>query len=133
MTSVRMLQPEHESDAPVTWEDQQNINMFSKLNIRFESTEKAFEEKKREKEYLDDLSNELELADEDDPVKYRIGDAYVSLTLADAQARIESEQSKLDQELSVLGDRLGDIKGESTKLKVLLYAKFGKSINLDVD
>ncbi|EGF84452.1 hypothetical protein BATDEDRAFT_9048, partial [Batrachochytrium dendrobatidis JAM81] len=120
-------------DVEVTWEDQRNINMFSKLNTRLESVEEAYEDKKREKEYLDDLTNELELADEDEPVKYKIGDAYISLSLTDAQSRIESEQTVLDQELKTLGANVGSIQSEMIKLKALLYAKFGKSINLDKD
>ncbi|KAL2912232.1 hypothetical protein HK105_208300 [Polyrhizophydium stewartii] len=127
------LKEEEETDAQVTWEDQRNINMFSKLNIRLESIEEQYEAKKNEKEYLDDLTVELELADEDEPVKYRIGDAYVSLSLSDAQGRIESEQAQLTQELESFSNRINGIKTEMAKLKALLYGKFGKSINLEKD
>jgi len=67
-----MLAQEEENDdaAEVTWEDQQRINTFSKLNTRMRNLEEKLEELKREKEALDDLAMELELADEDEPVLY---------------------------------------------------------------
>ncbi|KAI8918770.1 Prefoldin beta-like protein [Entophlyctis helioformis] len=131
MTSLKL--PTDETDAEVTWEDQRNINQFSKLNIRLENYEEAYKTKKSEKEYLDDLTNELELADEDEPVKYRIGDAYVSLSLATAQVHIERAQSQLDKELGALSEKIDDIRTDMAKLKALLYGKFGKSINLEKD
>ena len=58
-----------ETDVDVSWEDQQNINSFSKLNLKLDRLEETQTETKREKEYLDDLSTELELADEDELFK----------------------------------------------------------------
>ncbi|KAG9052373.1 hypothetical protein FS842_009975, partial [Serendipita sp. 407] len=65
-----MLSQEEEKDADVevNWEDQQRINTFSKLNTRVQNLTAELETAKREKEALDDISTELELADEDQPV-----------------------------------------------------------------
>ncbi|KAJ3042533.1 hypothetical protein HDV00_007067 [Rhizophlyctis rosea] len=128
---MKMLREGEEADAEVTWEDQQNINAFSKLNARLEALDDVYQEKKREKEYLDDLSTELELADEDEAIKYRIGDTYVSLTLEEANERIASEDSELSSELDELSSKMDTINKEMAKLKAVLYGKFGKSINLE--
>ncbi|KND01763.1 uncharacterized protein SPPG_03555 [Spizellomyces punctatus DAOM BR117] len=150
---MKMLNQEEEADAEVTWEDQQNINAFSRLNMKLQNLEEAYEEKKKEKEYLDDLSSELELADEDELIKiqpfqsvfeidkltmyashqfrYRIGDAFVSLPLSTCQERIEEEQSNLSDELGQVSSRIGDITEKMNQLKVILYKKFGNSINLE--
>eukprot|EP00842_Homolaphlyctis_polyrhiza_P004439 jgi/Hompol1/4997/HPOL_001099-RA len=133
MSSVKLLKEEDENDAEVTHEDQLSINMFSKLNIRLEYQEEIYDGKKKEREYLEDLSSELELADEDELIKYRIGDAYVSIPLPQAMERIKVEQEALDGDLGAVSTKISEIKSEMSRLKALLYAKFGKSINLEKD
>jgi len=39
--------------------------------------------------------------------------------------------TKLEQEISELEDKLGTIREEMTQLKVELYARFGRTINLE--
>lgn len=63
-----MLKSEEETDVPVTWEDQQKINSFSKYVSRLEKRETELVKKTQEREYLEDLETELELSDEDCPL-----------------------------------------------------------------
>ncbi|KAJ3148558.1 hypothetical protein HDU89_004655 [Geranomyces variabilis] len=128
---MKMLDQNDEADTEVTWADQQNINAFSRLNMKIQNLEDAYAERKKEKEYLDDLSSELELADEDELIPYRIGDAFVSLPLEACLKRIEAEQSELSSELEVASKKIDGIQAEMDKLKVVLYRKFGNSINLE--
>ncbi|KDN46207.1 hypothetical protein RSAG8_04434, partial [Rhizoctonia solani AG-8 WAC10335] len=81
---MRMINQDDESEenTEVTWEDQQKINAFSKLNTRCTDFEEKIEKQKSEKEALDDLAMELELADEDDPVEYKIGEAFFHISLS---------------------------------------------------
>ncbi|KAK9768882.1 hypothetical protein K7432_000112 [Basidiobolus ranarum] len=95
--------------------------------------EDTYDTKKTELEYLEDLESELELADEEDPVMYRVGDAYISLSLEMAQERLTKEQEALKAEVEDLKTEMDDISEKMDKLKVVLYAKFGKSINLEKD
>lgn len=44
--------------------------------------------------------------------------------LATATTRVENESNEIDE-------KLGNIRDEMTKLKVDLYARFGKQINLE--
>lgn len=39
--------------------------------------------------------------------------------------------AKLDEEIEELEEKLGHIRDEMTQLKVELYARFGKTINLE--
>ncbi|KDQ21882.1 hypothetical protein BOTBODRAFT_26289 [Botryobasidium botryosum FD-172 SS1] len=129
---MRMLNPQEEEDSTeVTWEDQQKINTFSKLNSRMKDIEEQYKEKKADKEALDDLAMELELADEDELVLYRVGDVFVHMTLERAQARLEKDQEKIDGELSKLREVVEDCEKQMKELKVILYGRFGKAINLD--
>ncbi|KAF5357400.1 hypothetical protein D9758_005857 [Tetrapyrgos nigripes] len=130
---MRMLEQEQENDdsTEVTWEDQQRINTFSKLNTRIKSIETQLEVLKQEKEALDDLSMELELADEDEPVLYKVGEAFLHLPLPRALKRLEKDQAKIESRFSSLTVSAEEIEREMKLLKVTLYGKFGSSINLD--
>ncbi|KAG0313790.1 hypothetical protein BGZ97_009895 [Linnemannia gamsii] len=131
---MRMLEKdEEEGDIQVSWQDQENINTFSKYNAKLQDLEEAYEGKKTEKEYLDDLAMELELADEDEPVKYRIGEAFVSLSLEAAQERISKSQEELDQEIEGLKSQMDEAVEKMDGLKKVLYARFGNAINLEKD
>ncbi len=63
--------------------------------------------------------------------RYRIGEAWVHLPHARALKKLEKDQASLDKELSKLKDQAEECEKEMKGLKVILYAKFGKAINLD--
>ncbi|PIL35928.1 hypothetical protein GSI_01588 [Ganoderma sinense ZZ0214-1] len=130
---MRMLsqEDEHDDNTEVTWEDQQRINTFSKLNTRLRSIEEKIEVLKAEKEALDDISMELELADEDQPVMYRVGEAFIHLPHPRAVKRLEKDLSALNDELGKYTSGAEECEKSMKELKVTLYAKFGRAINLD--
>ncbi|KAF8070081.1 Prefoldin subunit-domain-containing protein [Lyophyllum atratum] len=132
-SGMRMLAQEEENDdaAEVTWEDQQRINSFSKLNTRMRNLEEKLEELKQEKEALDDLTTELELADEDEPVLYKVGETFLHMPLPRALKRLEKDQSEVDERISSLSESTAECERKMKELKVTLYAKFGRAINLD--
>ena len=45
--------------------------------------------------------------------------------------RLEQDQNALDSQLSGLKDKAEECEKEMKELKVILYAKFGRAINLD--
>lgn len=53
----------------VRWEDQQKINSFGRLNTRMHDLEEEIKEKVSKSELLDDASNEMILADDDEPIR----------------------------------------------------------------
>ncbi|CDO76972.1 hypothetical protein BN946_scf184281.g19 [Trametes cinnabarina] len=116
-------------DAPP--EDQQRINTFSKLNTRLRAIEENIQELKQEKEALDDISMELELADEDEPVMYRIGEAFIHMPHPRAVKRLERDLVALNAELEKQTSNAEECEKQMKELKVILYAKFGRAINLD--
>ncbi|KAJ1563136.1 hypothetical protein HK405_013463 [Cladochytrium tenue] len=122
---------ESEADIDVSWEDQQKINNFSKMNARSGDLDEKLEGLKKELEYLEDLDTELELADEDDPIRCRIGDTFIQLPLDECRRRVEAERDKLAGEVGTLRDEAEALRGRMDGLKAALYARFGKSINLE--
>ncbi|KAG8417690.1 hypothetical protein J3458_005177 [Metarhizium acridum] len=131
----RMLSKEDEQagdEVEVRREDQDKINKFSRLHQRELAMEEELKLKNKEKEEYDDLSTELELADEDEKIQYKIGDAFFHIPLDQAQEMLEAATTKIDEETSELEDKIGSVREEMQQLKVELYARFGKQINLEV-
>ncbi|KIE02604.1 Gim complex component GIM3-like protein, partial [Metarhizium majus ARSEF 297] len=131
----RMLSKEDEQagdEVEVRREDQDKINKFSRLHQRELAMEEELKLKNKEKEEYDDLSTELELADEDEKIQYKIGDAFFHIPLDQAQEMLEAATAKIDDETSELEDKIGSVREEMQQLKVELYARFGKQINLEV-
>ncbi|KAJ3076438.1 hypothetical protein HDU98_003302 [Podochytrium sp. JEL0797] len=128
-----MLQEENAPDdeVEVTWQDQQNINQFAKLNTKMSELEDEYDEKKKDREYLEDLEQELELADEDEPVRYKIGDSFIHMTLETAQLRVVADKDQVVAEIEGSKTEMDDLQTEMDALKKVLYARFGKSINLE--
>ncbi|KAI1453504.1 prefoldin subunit 4 [Annulohypoxylon moriforme] len=129
----RMLTKEDEAvgeEVEVRREDQDKINKFSRLHQRELGLEEELKAK-NEKEELDDITMELELADEDDKIPYKIGDAFFHIPLPQAQELLASSTSRTEEEVSGLEEKLATVKDEMTQLKVELYARFGRSINLE--
>ncbi|KAH6606758.1 gim complex component gim3 [Trichoderma cornu-damae] len=129
----RMLSKEDEAgdEVEVRREDQNKINRFSRLHQRELVLKEELQLKSKEKEELDDISTELELADEDEKIQYKIGDAFFHLPLEQAQEMLGTATTRIDEETVELEEKLGSIHEEMTQLKVELYARFGKQINLD--
>ncbi|KAJ2364853.1 hypothetical protein IW150_006372, partial [Coemansia sp. RSA 2607] len=117
-----LLQREEERDVEVNWEDQERINQFSRLNTRLDRLEDDYKAQKTEKEYLDDLAMEIELLDEDKPVPYKIGDAFVMLSLESAQERVEKEKESIDARVEELDRKIQEVSAQMDKLKETLYA-----------
>ncbi|KAL0581922.1 hypothetical protein V5O48_000152 [Marasmius crinis-equi] len=129
--ALQLDRDQEDDGTEVTWEDQQRINTFSKLNSRLRNINEKLEQLKQEKEALDDLSTELELADEDELVLYKIGEAFLHMTHPKALKRLEKDQSGISSRVSTLSDQAEECEKEMKNLKVALYAKFGNAINLD--
>ncbi|KAK1144690.1 hypothetical protein N8T08_004994 [Aspergillus melleus] len=137
MMQTRMLSKEDEvaaggsDDNEVRREDQEKINRFSRLHQRETVLEDLLKAKQKDKEDLEEVSTELELADEDELVPYKIGDSFFQLPLEEAQSLLSSSTEQIDTEVSGLEDKLSDLREELQQLKVALYARFGRSINLE--
>jgi prefoldin subunit 4 len=63
--------------------------------------------------------------------RYKIGDSFFSLPLPEAQTMLEQSTEKIDTEVSELEDKLRKLREDMQELKVALYARFGRSINLE--
>lgn len=63
--------------------------------------------------------------------RYKIGDSFISLPLPEVQEMLTTSTSKIEEDVSALEEKLEVTQEEMSQLKVELYARFGKSINLE--
>ena len=63
--------------------------------------------------------------------RYKIGDSFISLPLPEVQELLASSTEKIEAEVSDVEGKLDGVREEMQQLKVALYARFGRSINLE--
>lgn len=128
---MELLPEGKKNNVQVTLEDQKKINEFSKLILRKDSLEAELSKERQEKEYLDDVSMELELFDEDEKVQYKIGEVFVFLKQGKVLEQIEKDTEEIDGKIESLEEKQNEIDSRLKELKTQLYAKFGDNINLE--
>lgn len=60
-----------------------------------------------------------------------MGEAFIHMRQPSALKRLEKDQASVDARVSVLAGQADECETQMKELKVLLYSKFGKAINLD--
>lgn len=128
---MELLPEGQKNSVTVAYEDQQRINEFSMLIMKKDVLEQDLTKQQTEKEYLDDISLEIELIDEDEKVQYKIGDVFVFLKQKEVVERLESDVEKIDHTIEQLENDQADLDSRISELKSILYAKFGDNINLE--
>ena len=63
--------------------------------------------------------------------RYKIGDSFVMLPLPEVQEQLSGSVDKINDQVSVLEEKLETIREEMQQLKAALYSRFGRSINLE--
>eukprot|EP01006_Ploeotia_vitrea_P043232 TRINITY_DN66705_c2_g4_i1.p1 TRINITY_DN66705_c2_g4~~TRINITY_DN66705_c2_g4_i1.p1 ORF type:complete len:175 (-),score=108.83 TRINITY_DN66705_c2_g4_i1:69-593(-) len=129
----RHLRPDDAEDVPVTWEDQQRINKFGRLVLR--KTELQDELKKDETELanLEDAQGEIEMLMDDDACRARVGEMFVHVSNEDAEEFVEKKLAETKEIVAKKKAQVSEMNDELNQLKSVLYAKFGKSINLEAE
>ncbi|KAF2843563.1 MFS general substrate transporter [Patellaria atrata CBS 101060] len=127
----RMLSKEDEAatggeEVVVRREDQDRINKFSRLHQRELALEEEVKAKQKDKEDLEEVSNELELVDEDEKVPYKIGDCFVHLPQAEVMTLLSDSTERIEKDVSSAEEKLSKVRDEMQELKVALYARFGR-------
>ncbi|KAL7597746.1 probable prefoldin subunit 4 [Lactuca sativa] len=120
------------SETEVTWEDQQNINKFGRLNNRYHELDDEIRIAMEANENFEDASNELILTDEE-VVRFQIGEVFAHVPRDEVEIRIEQMKETTTKHLEKLKDEKESIVAQMADLKKILYAKFKESINLEED
>lgn len=65
------------------------------------------------------------------PFRYKIGETFLHMPHTRALKRLERDQQEADQQFMQIAGQVEEIESQMKALKVVLYAKFGKAINLE--
>ncbi|CCC71097.1 hypothetical protein NCAS_0G02100 [Naumovozyma castellii] len=128
---MELLPQGKKNNTQVTFDDQQLINEFSKLIMRKDTLEQELAKQRQEKEYLDDVSLEIELIDEEELVQYKVGDIFLFLKQEKVVEQLEKDVQIIDDKIESLETQEVDLDTRISELKTSLYAKFGDNINLE--
>ena len=64
-------------------------------------------------------------------LSYKVGEAFLHMPQSRALKRLERDQMSIDGKVVTLALQADECEVQMKDLKVVLYAKFGKAINLD--
>jgi prefoldin subunit 4 len=120
-------------DTPVLWEDQARINKFAKLNMRHMELGDLIAESEKQLDNLKDGVDDIGMLMDDDACQLRVGNIFVSVSNEDAEERVEKLKETEEATLEALKEEHSGLRAQMDEIKVLLYKKFGDSINLEPD
>jgi prefoldin subunit 4 len=120
-----------DEDVHISYEDQSKINKFAINNSKLHDIKEEIELKKKELQNLSDAIDELVMADEDTVVPFMYGEVFAHLTVENANEELEKAKETIEKEIKGLESKQSAIKSLLDGLKVQLYSKFGKKINLE--
>jgi prefoldin subunit 4 len=63
--------------------------------------------------------------------RYKVGETFIHMPQPKAVSRLEKDTKILDSKIADLDKKVAECAKEMGELKVELYAKFGRNINLD--
>ena len=132
MSTLSVLPEGQDNNVEVTQEDQNKINEFSKLILRQEKIKAVLDSLHDEKEYIDELSLELELMDEDEKLPYKLGDsAFINMKVSKIIKLLEKDLEEMNTKEEELAKQVDELEETLKELKQTLYAKFGNNINME--
>lgn len=115
----------------MTWEDQQRINEFSRLNLALSKLDDDLKTKKNDAMNLSDASTDIESLLDDDACKVRIGEVFMDVSNEEAEEFVAEQKKLSDEKIKALTERRAELVRKMDELKQLLSAKFKNQINLE--
>lgn len=122
-----------ESDVHISYEDQQKINVFARLNAKLEDLKEELKVKENDLKSLEDACDEIALFDDDEQIPYLVGEVFIYQDLETTQKCLEEAKERIDSDMKELIEKSDGIKEQMADLKGHLYGKFGSHINLEAD
>jgi prefoldin subunit 4 len=120
----------------VEYADQQNINKFARNNARVTELKEELEGKRKELTSLSDAREaleELSILSDVPAAPLLVGETFLIESTDDILSSLDVRKSKIEKEIEDIQQRVQTIQSVLSDLKVKLYGKFGKSINLEND
>eukprot|EP00931_Biecheleriopsis_adriatica_P088463 TRINITY_DN62775_c0_g1_i1.p1 TRINITY_DN62775_c0_g1~~TRINITY_DN62775_c0_g1_i1.p1 ORF type:complete len:127 (-),score=43.79 TRINITY_DN62775_c0_g1_i1:114-494(-) len=120
-----------QKDIEVAKEDQQRINQFSRLNLRYDDLDEEITNLKKEVQTFKDATEEIEGCMEDEGIMVKVGEAYTPVDEDSVTEKLAKMMEQAEATLKEKTEEIEGVKSELDALKKVLYSKFGSSINLE--
>jgi prefoldin subunit 4 len=120
-----------DDDVHISYEDQSKINKFAIHNSKLHDIREEIDIKKKDLQNLSDALDELVLLDEGTSVPFLYGEVFSYLNTENANEELEKAKTNVENDIKKLEAKYSTIKTILEELKVYLYGKFGKKINLE--
>jgi len=120
----------------VEYADQQNINKFARNNAKLTELKEEVEAKRKELTSLSDARealDELAILADISTAPLLVGETFLVEPTDDILSALDVRKGKIEKEIEEIQQRMQTIQSLLSDLKVKLYGKFGKSINLEND
>ena len=119
-------------DTHIEKADQEKINLFSKINMKYHDLKEEVKLLKEEQDlFVDAIGVIDETLGEEGALKLFLGEAMVCVDDEKATSYVEQLQEEKQNELDEKNEKLEQMEQSMRDLKSYLYAKFGSSINLE--
>ena len=86
----------------VTWQDQQSINAFSRLNTRLSALDDQLRQLVKDHAGVVDAADGLEMLLDDDCAMIRVGEVYVRVSNEEAEQWVSREKGEVEEKKSKL-------------------------------
>ena len=128
-----MIAKEDETNITVTREDQEQICEFGSTNSRIKDLKERIESLTSDMRTYEDAEEELMLVEDDseEGVRFTLGDCYVPTDGDAAQEILEALTEEATAKKNELEKEVQALEREQEIRKEELYAKLGKSIQLE--
>ncbi|CAD0200814.1 unnamed protein product [Chrysodeixis includens] len=120
-----------DSDVHISFEDQQKINKFARLNAKVDDLKEELKVKQNDMKNLEEAVEELSLTDDSEKIPYLIGEVFMCQGLEDTLKFLDEAKGRKTNEINDLEGRCDELKSQMSELKAHLYGKFGSHINLE--
>ncbi|XP_038223383.1 probable prefoldin subunit 4 [Zerene cesonia] len=120
-----------DSDVHISFEDQQKINKFARLNAKADDIKDELNIKQNDIKNLEEAVEELALADDSEKIPFLVGEVFICQSLEDTLKSLEDMKVKKQNEICELESKCEELKSQMSELKAHLYGKFGSHINLE--
>ncbi|GJQ76981.1 hypothetical protein Trydic_g15177 [Trypoxylus dichotomus] len=131
MSGKGTFQPD--SDVHITYEDQQRINKFARLNAKWEDLKEEIKSKENDLKNLEDACDEIALFDDDEKIPYLVGEVFIYQNKETTDQCLEEAKKNTENEISDVKSQIGKLRDMMDELRSHLYGKFGSHINLEAD
>uniref|UniRef100_A0A0R3RHR5 Prefoldin subunit 4 n=1 Tax=Elaeophora elaphi TaxID=1147741 RepID=A0A0R3RHR5_9BILA len=119
----------------VNAEDQKLINRFARLHQKSLDVKERLQEMNKDLQNLNDAADEVMLLDDADAqsIPFKIGSVFMHVNQETLNEKLDNVKGELGNQVADLTQKHKKICEEMDSLKVILYGKFGESINLETD